>query len=65
MSRERHDSTPTGSEGSGGRPQPQPPNPDSDGHEDELVHAAWLYAWSAEAVRPAGERLLVPVIAAG
>jgi hypothetical protein len=65
MSRERHDSMPSGSRGLGGRPRPQPPRPDSDGHEHDLVDAAWLYAWSAQALCPARERLSVRVIAAG
>jgi hypothetical protein len=65
MSRDRHDSMPSGSGGLGGRPRPQRPRPDSDGHEDDLVDAAWLYAWSAEALCPAQERVSVPVIAPG
>jgi hypothetical protein len=57
MSREHRDSMPSGSGNLGGRPRLQPPGPDSDGHEDELADAAWLYAWSAEALCPARERL--------
>lgn len=65
MNRERHDSIPSGSGGLGGRPRPRPLSPDSDGHEDDLADAAWLYAWSAEALCSARERVSVPVIAAG
>jgi len=65
MSRERRDSTSSGSGGLDGRPSPQPPGPGSDGNPDDLVDAAWLYTWSAEALRPAPERLNRLMIAAG
>jgi hypothetical protein len=65
MSGEHHDSTSSGSGNLGRRPRLQPPGPDSDGREDELADAAWLHAWSAEALCPAEERVQVPAIAAG
>ena len=65
MKQERHDSIPSRSGGLGGRSRPQLLSPDSDGHEDELADAAWLYAWSAEALGLARERRGVPVIPAG
>jgi hypothetical protein len=40
-------------------------SPVAAGHEQDLADAAWLYAWSVEALCPAAERLSVRVIAAG
>ena len=37
----------------------------ADRDEEERVAAAWLYAWSREALRPVGERLTERIIGAG
>jgi hypothetical protein len=65
MSRERPDCMPSLLERPGARPLPQPTRPGRGDHDDEIADAAWLYAWSHEALRPVAERLSARVIAAG
>jgi hypothetical protein len=62
---ERHNSMPSVPKRPGPRPLPQPTRPDSDDHAHDLVDAAWLYAWSHEALRPVTGRLSARVIAGG
>jgi hypothetical protein len=65
MSRERPDSRPSllKRPDAGASPQRTPRGGRHD--EDEIADAAWLFAWSHEALRPAGERLRARFIYAG
>lgn len=59
----------TSRSGSGERVHTSPPPPASPGNSaersEDLTDAAWLYAWSRQALRPAAESLAARVTAPG
>jgi len=58
MSRERPDSMRSVLKRPGVRPSPQSTRPSGGDQDDEIADAAWLYAWSHEALRPVAELTL-------